>query len=82
VVEQPALEGETAEDAAGEPQALSEDEKRAQAARALEWLDTTLEELRGALTACGQAIDTGALAPEVVHGRMNALVLEMMGAGG
>lgn len=51
------------------------------AARALEWLDTTLGELRGALTACGECIDAGVLDATVVSSRMNALVMQMMAAG-
>lgn len=71
----------TTSDAAGAPESAGDDDPKAKAAAALAWLDTTLEELRGALTACGEAIDAGTLAPEVVSQRMNALVMEMMAGG-
>lgn len=51
------------------------------AAKAVAWLDTTLEELKGALTACGECIDAGVLDAAVVSGRMNSLVMQMMAGG-
>jgi predicted NAD/FAD-dependent oxidoreductase len=57
------------------------DDGARKAAEALSWLDSALEELRGALTACGDAIEAGTLDGAVVSGRMNSLVMEMMSGG-
>lgn len=51
------------------------------AAKALAWLDATLEELGGALAECGACIDAEVLDPAVVSSRMNSLVMQMMAGG-
>lgn len=66
---------------AGELAAGVENTPELAAARALEWLDTTLQELEGALTRCGECIDAGTLDPAAVSGRMNTLVMRMMAGG-
>jgi hypothetical protein len=71
------------DEAAGTTDTPPDPEAAKKAAEALAWLDSSLEELRGALTACGEAIDAGTLDPTVVSSRMNALVMQMMaGAAG
>lgn len=76
MVKQPAaLEATGATESAAAPKTAED------AAKALAWLDTTLEELGGALTACGECIDAEVLDPAVVSSRMNSLVMQMMAGG-
>lgn len=72
---------ETAVEAVGATEAPPDPDGAKRAAEALAWLDASLEELRGALTACGEAIDAGTLDAQVVSGRMNSLVMQMMAGG-
>lgn len=70
---------DTAHEAPEAAESDTGDAGKRQAAEAIAWLNATLQELRGALTACGACIEAGTLAPEAVSAPMNALVLEMMG---